>query len=65
MPDLDQVGGLQTGLTVFIIFQWIWIYTFNKNATNFVTMYSASSYYFSCEGETRGSAQVFDGFKLS
>merc|ERR1711865_644301 len=46
--------------------QWLWIQFLNNDALGLAVMYSASSYYFSSEGDLSvGQAQVLDGYKLT
>lgn len=49
----------------FLIFMIVWIIEWIAAKVNFITMYSASTYYFSSSANEDGDADVFSAFKAT
>jgi len=52
-------------ISMFQFFGLLWILNFIVAKTNFITMCSASSYYFSSSAEEEGSAEVMQSVKFA
>lgn len=53
------------GMLAFMVFMLLWVMQFISAKTNYITMVSASTYYFNCNPEKNGSASVCTGIKFA
>lgn len=65
MVRTDQQKKVVYGLFAFMLFGLLWIFAFIKANSGFVTMVSATTYYFDSNKEKEGDADVGLGFKFA